>query len=241
MATKDTEKEAKALQEIFEDKRYFVMEDGSKFYIEPPSADEIRMADWHYSKTYNQAFLAGVTTLAQMQEILEDRQIIGREYEERKTELQDILNKKILALRDAEDVVTKKELADQVESARTALFRHNQKASSPLSNTCEQLAEDARIEHLASSMITDDAGKRVWTDYDSYKTTNKPGLGMRARYEVMLYLQGLQSDFLDQTPEAVARREIQEVETIKQIEQSSSEEVVNKKLQNDSKKKKSPK
>ena len=44
-------KEERALQEIFEDKRSFVMEDGTKFYIESPTADEVRQADWHYSKT----------------------------------------------------------------------------------------------------------------------------------------------------------------------------------------------
>ena len=99
----------------------------------------------------------------------------------------------------------------------------NKEASSPLSNTCEQLAEDARIEHLASSMVTDENGNRVWKGYDDYKTTNKPGLGMRARYEVMLYLQGFESDFLDKTPEALARKEIEELESteVKAIESGS--------------------
>jgi hypothetical protein len=33
---------------------------------------------------------------------------------------------------------------------------------------------------------------------------------MRARFEVMLYLQGLSPDFLEKTPEAMAIREIEE-------------------------------
>ena len=34
-------------------------------------------------------------------------------------------------------------------------------------------------------------------------------LSMRARFEIMLYLQGLDSDFLEKTPEAMAIKEIE--------------------------------
>jgi len=207
----DKKKEDQALEEIFEDKRTF-LHNGEKFYIDNADIDSVRQADWHYSKTYNEALLAGVTTMAQMQDILEERQIVGKEYEQKREDLIAELDQKIAELEKEKDKDKKLILADQVEETRNKLFRLNQRASSPMSNTCEQLAEDARIEYLTSSMIKDSDGNPVWKSYEDYKTTNNPALAMRARYECMLALQGLDSDFLEKTPEALARKEMEQIE-----------------------------
>jgi hypothetical protein len=211
----DKKKEDQELQNIFEDKRFFIM-DGEKYYIDNADIDSVRQADWHYSKTYNEALLAGVTTMAQMNDILEEREITGKKYEERRRELISQLDAKIAELNAAKDIEEKKKLADEVETLRNQLFRHNQRSSSPMSNTCEQLAEDARVEYLTSAMVKDGSGNKVWNSYADYKTTMKPGLAMRARYEVMLALQGLDSNFLEKTPEAMARKEVEDAQ--KQIE-----------------------
>lgn len=206
------DKDKQTIEEIFDDKRSFI-HDGEKYFIDNADIDAVRQADWHYSKTYNEALLAGVTTMAQMQDILEERDIVGKKYEEKRLSLIEELNEKIALLNSAKTKEEKRELADQVEDVRNRLFRHNQRASSPMSNTCEQLAEDARIEYLTSAMVKNADGNKVWDSYESYKTTINPALAMRARYEVMLALQGLSSDFLDQTPEAIAKRELEEEES----------------------------
>ena len=66
-------------------------------------------------------------------------------------------------------------------------------------------------------MVVDETGKRVWENLDLYLSEKEQGLAQQARFEVMLYLQGLSSDFLDQTPEAVAIREIEQ-ETLEAIQ-----------------------
>jgi hypothetical protein len=219
----DKKREEQELSGIFDDKRFFI-HDGSKYFIDNADIDAVRQADWHYSKTYNEALLAGVTTMAQMQDILEDRDIIGKRYEARRQELITNLDTKIAELGSASNLEEKKKLAEEVEDIRNKLFRHNQRASSPMSNTCEQLAEDARIEYLTSAMVKDDAGNRVWDSYESYKTTTNPTLAMRSRYEVMLTLQGLQSNFLETTPEALAKKEIEEAEKTLLLDKETSEE-----------------
>lgn len=217
-------KDEKELKDIFEDKRFFINDgpggDGRKYYIDNADVDEVRNADWHYSKTYNEALLAGVTTAAQMADILEAREITGPAYEAKRLKLIEELDEAVKALEEATSVDEKKALATRVESLRNQLFRLNQRAASPMSNTCEQLAEDARVEYLTSAMVKDEEGKRVWSSYEDYKTTIKPQLAMRARYEVMLALQGLDSDFLSKTPEAIARNEI------KQLEEAKTDEAV---------------
>lgn len=206
--------EEQELKDIFEDKRTFINDgpggDNQKYYIDTADVDEVRAADWHYSKTYNEALLAGVTTAAQMADILDERKITGKAYEEKRLKLIADLDAAVDELGEAKDRDEKKERADKVADLRNQLFRHNQRASSPMSNTCEQLAEDARVEYLTSAMVKDDTGKRVWDSYDEYKTSNKPQLALRSRYEVMLFLSGLSSSFLEETPEAIARKELLE-------------------------------
>ena len=220
----DKEKKAdQEVQDIFDDKRTFI-HDGVKYYIDNADIDSVRQADWHYSKTYNEALLAGVTTMAQMQDILEERDIVGKAYEEKRLALIKALDEKIAELNAVKTLEDKKELAGEVEDIRNQLFRHNQRASSPMSNTCEQLAEDARIEYLTSAMVKDEDGNVVWESYEDYKTTTNPTLAMGARYEVMLSLRGLDSNFLEQTPEAIARKEIEEAENTKQIVEDTSKE-----------------
>jgi beta-lactamase class D len=78
-----------------------------------------------------------------------------------------------------------------------------------MSNTCEQMADDARLEFLTSCMIVDEKNDRVWSDYDSYLREKNQALALKSRFEVMLYLQGLDADFLEKTPEAVAMKDIE--------------------------------
>jgi hypothetical protein len=231
-----TKKDEQALQDIFEDKRTFI-HDGEKYFIDNAGIDEVRQADWFYSKTYNEALLAGVTTMAQMQDILEERDIIGKKYEEKRVALIKELDEGIAELNSAKTLDEKKVCAEKVEDVRNRLFRWNQRASSPMSNSVEQLAEDARIEYLTSAMVKDSNGDKVWESYDEYKTTSNPTLAMRSRYSVMLALQGLAENFLETTPEALARKEIEEAESTKEIEEAKPKAKVEEKEVKNSKKK----
>jgi len=199
------------VDEKIDDRRVFVgPDDETEYYIAAPNAEDIRGADWQYSKVYTNSLVEGITTSAEMMDILMRRGIIGPEFEQRAQELTDNLNNAIMALDSAATPEEKQELAVVVASAREELFQWNQRLSGPMSNTCEQLADDARLEYLTSCMVQDKDGKRIWNSYDEYLTEKEQGLATRARFEVMLYLQGLDSDFLEKTPEAVAIKEAQQ-------------------------------
>ena len=205
----------------FINNRSFKGPDGvSVFYILPPSANDIREADWHYSKTYTRSLTEGITTSAEMLDILRRRGIIGPEFEKRAAELAANLNQKIFDLGKAESLDKKRELAIQVAEARDELFQWNQRLNGPMANTCEQIADDARLEYLTSCMVVDAEGGKVWAKYDDYLKEKNQALALKARFEVMLYLQGLESDFLEKTPEAVAMKEIQ-AEVLAQAEKAA--------------------
>lgn len=179
------------------------------YYIGTPNAEDIRGADWQYSKIYTRCLTEGIPTSAELMDILRKRDIVGDNFEKRAKELSNLLQDAIIKLEIAEDMEEKSKQAVNVAKAREALFQWNQRLSGPMSNTCEQMADDARLEYLTACMIQNEDGTKVWENYDAFLTSNKQSLSMKARYEVMLYLQGYESDFLERTPEATAMKEVE--------------------------------
>jgi len=217
---------------------------GKAYYIAAPNADDIRAADWQYSKTYTKSMLEGITTSAEMMDILMRRGLIGPEFEQRQKELTDTLSLKVEELQNASDLDTKQKFAIEVSTSREELFNWNQRLNGPMANTCEQIADDSRLEYLTSRMVQNKDGSRVWDDYSDFLVEKNQSLAMRARFEVMLYLQGLDSDVLEKTPEAMAIKEIEDeiqrkaTEALEELEKEAKEEK-KKSSKSKSKKKKS--
>jgi hypothetical protein len=180
------------------------------YYIVSPTAEDIRGADWEYSKSYTKSLVEGITTTAEMTDILMRRGIIGPEFEKRSNELATELANKIAALNKSNNSQEKAELAYKVATAREELFQWNQRLSAPLGNTCEQMADDSRLEYLTSRLIVNAEGVKVWDTFNDYLTEKEQSLSQQSRFQVMLYLQGLDSNFLENTPEATAMRELEE-------------------------------
>lgn len=192
-------------------RRNFIGPDGeTKYYLAAPTAEDIRGADWTYSKMFTKSLVEGITTSSEMMDILTRRGVIGPEFEQRSAELADNLNRKIFLLDLADNVDTKRQLSIDVARAREELFQWNQRLNGPMSNTCEQIADDARLEFLTAAIIQKEDGSKVWDSYDTFLKEKSQGLALKSRFEVMLYLQGMDSNFLDKTPEALAMKEVEE-------------------------------
>lgn len=207
-----------------EELRTFKSTDGeTNYYVVAPVAEDIRGADWEYSKTYTKSLVEGITTTAEMTDILMRRGIIGPEFEQRSNELAEIMATKINLLEEVSSSEEKQAVAIEVAQARDELFQWNQRLNAPLANTCEQIADDSRLEFLTSRIIVKETGEKVWDTFDEYLVEKEQGLAQQARFEVMLYLQGLDSDFLDQTPEAVAMKEVEQ-EALEAVKQEMAKE-----------------
>ena len=179
------------------------------YYVVSPAAEDIRGADWEYSKMYTKSLVEGITTSSELTDILMRRGIIGPEFDQRSDELAEILMTKIDLLEKVKNSEEKQALAIEVAQSREELFQWKQRLNAPLANTCEQIADDARLEYITSRIIVNDLGEKIWTTFNDYLVEKAQGLAQKARFEVMLYLQGLDSDFLDQTPEAQAIKEVE--------------------------------
>jgi len=201
--------EEKTEEKVDERRSFTGPDELEEFFIAPPSAEDIRGADWQYSKTYTKCLVEGITTSAEMMDILTRRGIIGPDFEKRANELAVDLNIKISDLDDVEEMDKKRELSLEIAASREELYQWNQRLNGPMNNTCESISDDSRLEYLTSRMTQTNDGKMVWDSYDSFLTDRTNALPIKARFEVMLYLQGLDSDFLDQTPEARAMKEVE--------------------------------
>jgi hypothetical protein len=210
---------------------YTVDGDEKEFFLQVPNSEQINKAEWHYSKVYNKALVEGVATTAEMIDILTTRGLYGPDYEKKLQELQVNIAVKLAEMHNATEDDKKEALAMEVANLRDELYRWNQRITGPLSNSCEQMAEDAKTEYLTSVCVFDAAGNSVWDSYDAFVGEKNQGLALRARFEVLLWLQGLDADFLDKTPEnkvlrelALQRAEAEAKAATPQLEASSAEE-----------------
>lgn len=225
----------KTVREILDKRRSFVFsapggEDVS-YFIADPTGEDIRKADWQYSKVFNQALADGFPTQSQMVEILKARGILDEEYtkevEQTRIELAAALFRLDNLDPDASDL-EKEGLAIETAAFRDKLYRLNQRVNGPLANTCENLAEDSRVEFLTSRIIQTQDGKRLWKDFEDFRATDNAPLIARARFEVMLWMQGLDSNFLENTPEQTVLRAVAQHrldETLKKFQDQATSTV----------------
>jgi hypothetical protein len=202
------------LNSLLDGRREFEFSDGSgevkKYYISTPTSDDIKKADWEHAKAYNGALKEGVLTSSEMMDILKTRNIVGPDYNDVGENLKYKLSDKLLDMERETDREKRLRLALEVRDLREEYVQWSQRMSGPMSHTCENIASDARTAYMTSVVVQDEKGSRVWKSFDDYRSERNLPLQTRSRFEVMLWMEGLDADLLDKSPENVAMREIVE-------------------------------
>jgi len=208
------------------DRRSFTV-NTEKYYINQPISSDIRNSDLNYSKVYSKSLIVDIYTASEMRDILKRRGIIGPEYDKRAQELADMLEAAITDMYIATDDEKRRLAAEKASEVRNEIFQWNHRLNGPMSNTCEQIADDAKLEFLTSCIVVTDKDELVWKDHDQFLNETNQVLQTRAKFEVMLYLQGLESDFLETVPEAVILKEIadKDIEEITEESEAIEKEV----------------
>jgi len=198
-----------------ETRRAFTVEGVGELYLATPTADDVRSSDWQYSRCFSKALVEGLTTAGEMYDILRRRNVISDAQEKKTAALKEKIGKKIVDMELASEPEVRKALALEVSSLREELFRDSKRINGPLSNTAESVSEDQRLEYLTSCITQNLDGSRVWKDYDSYIHEPNRAKAWGARFETMIFLQGLDHDFLDKTPENIVLKELANLESEK--------------------------
>jgi len=181
-----------------------------KYYIATPRADDITKADWEHAKAYNNALKEGVLTASEMSDILSKRNIVGPDYEDVGNTLRNTLQEKLVSMEQEKDREVRLRLALEVAAARENVLQWSQRKSGPMSHTCENIANDVRSSYLTSVVVQDEQGNKVWKTFEDFRSERNIAVQTRARFEVMLWMEGLDADFLDKSPENVVMREVLE-------------------------------
>lgn len=221
---------AKDVEKILDARREFTIETSENeidhYFIANPTGEDIRKSDWQYSKVYNQAIVDGFLTQSQMIEVLKEKGIITDEYAERVERVRTSLAAELFKLENLLDGAAEEDrevVALEVAGLRDELFQVNQMVNGPMGNTCENLAEDARTEYLTSRVVQKRDGDRFWESFEDYRQEENTALCVKSRFEVMLWMQGLGSDFLENTPEQKVLREIAQTRLNKALEEAEKE------------------
>lgn len=215
--------ESKKVSGALSERRRFTIEqeDGSKkeYFLGTPTAEDIRQADWEHAKTYNKALKEGVFTTAEMMSILEARNIAGPDYDKTAEELSSKLADKIIEMEKETDEEERVKLAIEATSLRNEVFRWSSRVNTPLAATCESIANDARVEYLTSAIIQDAQGDRCWKDFEQYRTEADIVVQAKAKFEVMMWMEGLEPNVMENTPEALVLKEAVDKEAEKVSEE----------------------
>jgi hypothetical protein len=221
------------VQEATESRPSFeIFRDGNtvRYFIGVPNSEQVRKSEWHYAKVFNKAMVEGISTSAEMLGILEARGLYGNDYDEQLDHLRDDVVKKLQTMLDTQDSLQQYNLAKHVAEARAQLYKWNAKLTGPMRNTCEQIAEDAKVEFLTSQLIQTEDGKQVWKTFDEFLAEPDQGLALQARMEVYLALQGIDKEFLARTPEKAVMDEYEAAAknppAVKELEAAAQEEKV---------------
>lgn len=201
-----------------------------KYYVVMPTAEEARRGQWEYTKAYNKALVEKVLTANEMSDILKSRNIIGDAYDDRLGQLHKNIQEKMVEMELADDREEKRSKAVEISELREELVQWNSRFAGPMHNTAEQLAADARIDYFTSVLVRDDKANRVWGSDDEYLKENDQMLSIKSRLEVMLWLEGLDSDVLENTPEQVVLRELEEADRVDAAANKEPVEVVSEEL-----------
>lgn len=224
---------AKDVKDALETRREFVVTTDDvdvSYFIAQPNAADIRKADWQYSKIYNQAIIDGFLTQAQMIDLLKEKDILSEDYAERVEATRIGLASELFKLeniREDSSEIEREAIALEIARLRDELFSLNQQVNGPMGNTCENLAEDARTEYLTSRIVQVKDHSHLWEDFDAYQNEENSTLAVKARFEVMLWIQGLDSNFLENTPEQTALRSIAQARLDAALEEAKAENAAN--------------
>ena len=136
-----------AVQDILDGRREYTLETPENeilhFFIANPSGEDIRKADWQYSKVYNQAIVDGFLTQAQMLDLLQEKGIVSDEYTEKLETVRISLGAEPFKLENLMEDSTPEEKeisAFEVARLRASLFQLNQRVNGPMANTCGSVA-----------------------------------------------------------------------------------------------------
>lgn len=183
--------ELKTGRRVFDTDKYGLLQ------IRFPKVEENRLADWEYSKVFQQAVLDGLPTNKEMERLIKDRKLWAEEDDKELEKLQDDINKQIVVLgkMDTEKNIAKAQ--EKIDELRGKIFAKRQERQRYFNNTAESKADESKMSFLIHKCTeVADTGKRVWGTYDDFKNEEEQSVVNQIVYQFLTFINGLPADLL---------------------------------------------
>ncbi len=200
--------EIKTGRRVFDTKRYGLLQ------IRFPKVEENRLADWEYSKIFQQAIMDDIPTNKEMAKTIERKGLWSKEDDDKVDSLQDEIQKQVTVLsKMADGSKNMDKVQDKINELRQEIFKMQQERQRWYNNTAESKAEEAKMSFLIYKCTEfADGGKNVWSKYEDFKNEEDQEAVNTIVYQFITFINGLPSDYLSQSSTS-DEKEVEETET----------------------------
>lgn len=186
--------EIKTGRRVFDTKKYGLLQ------IRFPKVEENRLADWEYSKVFQQAIKDGIPINKQMTKQIEELGLWTKEDDEKVDSLNEEIQKQIVVMSKMTDgSKAMEQVQDKINELRQQIFTLQQQKQHFYNNTAEAKAEEAKMSYLIYKCTENaDTNKPVWEKYDDFKNEEDQEVVSVIVYQFLTFINGLPADFLSE-------------------------------------------
>jgi hypothetical protein len=200
------------MTEVQTGRRVFDSEKYGLLQIRYPKVEENRLADWEYSKVFQQAIMDDIPTNREMEELIKKKKLWTKKDDERIEQIREEINKQLTLLSKMETEKNMLPIEMKIEELRDEMFALQQEKQKYFNNTAEAKADEAKMSFLIHKCTEyAENGKPVWNKYAEFKEEEDQQTVNMIVYQFLTFINGLPADFLASPSEDEG--ETDEVET----------------------------
>ena len=207
----ETEFVNKLVQETIAGYRLFNAPDVGDLKVRFPNNDEVRLAELRYSKAFTEALKEGLLTYKEMETLLQERGIWTEKEDQKVRDLEKTISllETTLAEKKVDDKTKKvKEIAQKLSDIRAELITISMERQMYLANTAESKADESRTSFLVYKCVSyAENNAPLWANEAEFLNENRSDLLVKCTTEVLTFMSGLSSTFMENVPEAMILRE----------------------------------
>jgi hypothetical protein len=203
------------MTEVQTGKRVFDSEKYGLLQIRYPKVEENRLADWEYSKVFQQAVMDDIPTNREMEELIKKKKLWTKKDDEKIDKLREDIEKQLVMLSKMATEKNMFPIEQKINELRDEVFGLQQEKQKYYNNTAEAKADEAKMSFLIHKCTEHaDSGKPVWATYADFKNEEDQTTVNIIVYQFLTFINGLPADFLVEPSEEEG--ETDEVESIEE-------------------------
>lgn len=185
------------MTEVQTGRRVFDSEKYGLLQIRYPKVEENRLADWEYSKVFNQACMDDIPTNREMDELIKKKKLWTSKDDERISKIQEDIEKQLVLLSKMESAKAIAPIESKINALRDEMFGLQQEKQRYFNNTAEAKADEAKMSFLIHKCTEfADTSKPVWVTYADFKNEEDQTTVNLIVYQFLTFINGLPADFL---------------------------------------------